>query len=102
MSMPQSDVRRSRRSNRNTSTSSGEIVFPDTGCCCIDSEERKALVREWKPATVHFIYHLYLYSQDCDGPKPIPRICRTYSSPYVAQHDALCWLFQQHHKAGVS
>jgi len=98
---------RSQRRQRNqtsptaTATSNTEPSWHQQGKC-INPEERKRLVENQARDQTGYVYHLWhgVISDNC--PKGVKELARTYTSPELAKHDALCWLIDRQNWLGAS
>ena len=92
---------RNQTSPRDTATSNTELPW-DQQRKCINPEERKRLVENQTHDQTGYVYHLWhgIVTEHCpDGAKDL---ARTYASPELAKHDALCWLIDRQNRIGAS
>jgi len=69
---------------------------------CINPEERKRLVENQARNQTGYIYHRWCAIVTDRRPDGIKELARTYTSPELAKHDALCWLINRQNWAGAS
>jgi len=63
---------------------------------CLNPEARRELVANQQRDQTGYLYHLWT-ARDYEK-----NVLRTYISPKLAKHDALCWLISQQNKVGAS
>src|SRR5271170_4441370 len=70
------------------------------GNICQNPERRLELAAQRDPNAPQFVYHLYVAILAVGEPVD-RRLLRTYWSPGLAKHDALCWVLHEGRKAGA-
>lgn len=69
---------------------------------CIDPEARRQLVANQHHDQTEFVYHLWHAVVTNACPDGVKCLARTYLSPELARHDAVCWLINIQNLAGAS
>jgi hypothetical protein len=101
--MSQSTECPSRRARRHRFASRRFLLrtVPPASSFCLNPTRRCSLVSERSPDAPQHIYHLFVCVDVTNGGWD-RKLLRTYASPHLAKHDAICWLMNQHENAGAT
>lgn len=73
---------------------------------CFDTEHRKSLVHEGASTATtapKFVFCLWVaFREETEEEAPYPLLQGIYVSPYLAEHDAVCWILRNHRDAGCN